>query len=53
VIVDARPDVHPHIAALGEQLMTGGPNRLTWGLYMLINAFLATPRPAPVTPPDS
>lgn len=40
--VDAQ--VYPNIAALGEKLLSGGGNRFEWGLDVLINGILATPR---------
>jgi AcrR family transcriptional regulator len=37
---------HPHIAALGTELLSGpGHARLTWGFHVLINGTLHTPRP--------
>lgn len=39
---------YPRIAAQGLELMSGsGPDRITWAFHVLINGFLATPRPAP------
>jgi AcrR family transcriptional regulator len=39
-------DTHPHIAALGDDLLSGPPQaRLAWGLRMLINGIAHTPRP--------
>lgn len=37
----------PHIAAIGAaELMSGpGPGRLSWGLHVLINGIIQTPRP--------
>jgi len=38
-------DSHPHLAAAAEHLLSGPPaTRLTWGLQVLINGVLATPR---------
>jgi AcrR family transcriptional regulator len=43
---DASPDTHPHVAALGADLLSGPPEaRLTWGLHMLINGIAHTARP--------
>jgi AcrR family transcriptional regulator len=40
-----RPETHPRIAALGEDLLSGtGPDRTSWGIRVLINGVLATPR---------
>jgi hypothetical protein len=37
---------HPHIAAIGADLLSGpGEDRLAWGLDVLINGALHTPRP--------
>ncbi|AHH97799.1 TetR/AcrR family transcriptional regulator C-terminal domain-containing protein [Kutzneria viridogrisea] len=37
---------HPHLTAAGAELFSGaGPDRLLWGLRVLINGVLATPRP--------
>jgi AcrR family transcriptional regulator len=37
---------HPHITALGDELLSGTPQtRLTWGLRMLINGIAQTPLP--------
>jgi AcrR family transcriptional regulator len=49
-LVDAarrvKPEIHPHIAALGDDLWSGdGRQRLTWGYAVLINGIVATPRP--------
>jgi AcrR family transcriptional regulator len=42
----ASSQTHPHLAALGLQLMSGpGEARLTWGFHVLINGALQTPRP--------
>jgi AcrR family transcriptional regulator len=35
---------YPNIAALGEKLLSGGGSRLDWGLDVLINGILNTPR---------
>jgi AcrR family transcriptional regulator len=41
-----KPELHPHIAALGDDLWSGeGTQRLTWGYAVLINGIIATPRP--------
>jgi len=40
-----RPETHPRIAALGEDLLSGTPeDRSSWGIRVLINGVLATPR---------
>ncbi|MEU0430878.1 TetR/AcrR family transcriptional regulator [Streptomyces sp. NPDC006290] len=51
---------HPHVAALGADLLSGpGVARLNWGFHVLINGVVLTPRPdtpeAPTspTPPDT
>ena len=42
---DASPDTHPHVVALGADLLSGPPEaRLTWGLHMLINGIAHTAR---------
>lgn len=36
---------HPHLAALGDELLSGsGPDRTAWGMRVLINGTLHTPR---------
>jgi AcrR family transcriptional regulator len=41
-----RPEVHPQLAAHGEDLLSGpGDARLAWGFRVLINGVLGTPRP--------
>ncbi|HEX3388001.1 MAG TPA: TetR/AcrR family transcriptional regulator C-terminal domain-containing protein [Streptosporangiaceae bacterium] len=43
---EAPAETFPHIAALGQELMSGeGPDRLRWGLSVLINGIVQTPRP--------
>jgi AcrR family transcriptional regulator len=43
---EAPADTFPHIAALGEELMSGeGPDRLQWGFSVLISGIVQTPRP--------
>ncbi|HEY3752176.1 MAG TPA: TetR/AcrR family transcriptional regulator [Pseudonocardiaceae bacterium] len=38
-------DTHPHIAALGAELLSGpGRDRMTWGFHVLINGTLHTTR---------
>jgi AcrR family transcriptional regulator len=38
-------DTHPHIAAVGTQLLSGsGRDRMAWGFHVLINGALHTPR---------
>ena len=39
------PEQHPHIYALGPELFSGGQSRYDWGLDVLINGVLNTPRP--------
>jgi AcrR family transcriptional regulator len=40
-----RSESHPRIAALGEDLLSGpGPARTSWGIRVLINGVIATPR---------
>jgi AcrR family transcriptional regulator len=42
----ASSETHPHIAALGTDLLSGsGEARLAWGFHVLINGTLHTPRP--------
>jgi AcrR family transcriptional regulator len=42
----ASADTHPHIAALGADLLSGsGQGRLIWGFRMMIDGMLHTPRP--------
>ena len=38
------PDEHPHIHALGAELFSGEQSRYDWGLDVLINGVLNTPR---------
>lgn len=46
------PTAHPHIAAIGTDLMSGTPRaRSAWTFHMLVNGVLATPRPASSTSP--
>jgi AcrR family transcriptional regulator len=43
---EAPAETFPHIAALGQELMSGaGPDRLRWGFSVLINGIVRTPRP--------
>lgn len=44
-IVTADKRTYPHIARLGEDLMSGGPERVDWGLDVLLAGIAATPRP--------
>jgi AcrR family transcriptional regulator len=37
--------IYPHIARLGAELMSGGPERIDWGLDVLLAGIAATPRP--------
>lgn len=47
-ITDADPARHPHVHDLGEELLSGpGPARVEWGLSVLINGILTTPRSLP------
>jgi AcrR family transcriptional regulator len=40
------PDAHPHIAALGTELLSGpGRDRLTWAFMVILNGIGHTPRP--------
>ncbi|WP_055489874.1 TetR/AcrR family transcriptional regulator [Streptomyces sp. TP-A0356] len=49
-LLDASPDRHPQIAALGAVLLAGtGEARLTWGFQVLISGIQAAPEP-PTTP---
>jgi hypothetical protein len=44
-IATASPKTYPRIAALGDEMLAGTPEeRFTWGLDLLINGMLATPR---------
>ncbi|MBV1853170.1 TetR/AcrR family transcriptional regulator [Catellatospora tritici] len=46
-------DAHPHLAAVGDELLSGPPgDRITWGLRVLINGVLHTPRPGGDQPPN-
>jgi len=39
---------HPHVAALGEELMSGADGeRFSWGFHVLIDGVAHTPRPEP------
>lgn len=45
-LLGASGRTHPHIAALGTELLSGPPEaRLVWGFHVLINGALRTPRP--------
>lgn len=47
-IIAADKHTHPNIARLGPELLSGGPERVDWGLDVLLAGILATPRvPAP------
>lgn len=47
---DISPMTHPHLAALGDELLSGpAADRLTWGFLVLLNGALDTPRPNPPT----
>ncbi|MDQ2815539.1 MAG: TetR family transcriptional regulator [Actinomycetota bacterium] len=51
VIGTASAATYPHIAALGQDLLSGaGPDRLSWGFNVLITGILQTPRPVPGAP---
>ncbi|MEU6559816.1 TetR/AcrR family transcriptional regulator [Nocardia nova] len=53
-ITDADPDRHPHVHGLGRELLSGpGSARVEWGLSVLINGILATPRTEPVEAPET
>lgn len=42
---------HPHLAAIGEDLLSGSPpERLTWGFRVLLNGIAYTPRTAKEKP---
>jgi AcrR family transcriptional regulator len=44
-VLDRSARTHPHLAALGAELLSGTPReRLTWGFRVLINGTLHTPR---------
>ncbi|MGA5302842.1 TetR/AcrR family transcriptional regulator [Nucisporomicrobium flavum] len=40
----APPEIYPNIAALGEELLSGG-ERLRWAFLVVLNGILVTPRP--------
>lgn len=44
-IVGADKYTYPHIARIGQELMSGGPERIDWGLDVLLAGIAATPRP--------
>jgi AcrR family transcriptional regulator len=47
-LVAANSPDHPHLVALGEDLLSGeGPVRGAWGFEVLINGLLTTPLPTP------
>ena len=49
----ASSKTHPHLAALGTELLSGsGQARLAWGFHVLINGTLHTPRPHTARPED-
>lgn len=53
VLRNASGPAHPHIAALGAQLISGAPQqRLSWGFHALIDGILHTPVPPTDTPAD-
>jgi hypothetical protein len=44
-LLAVQPETHPRIAALGEDLFSGqGEERMVWGVRVLINGVLGTPR---------
>jgi hypothetical protein len=44
-LLAVQPATHPRIAALGEDLFSGqGDERMVWGIRVLINGVLGTPR---------
>ncbi len=50
-VLGASPAAHPRLARAGADLFSGaGPDRLAWGLRVLVRGALATPRPAPPAP---
>lgn len=44
---------YPHIARLGDELLSGGPVRSQWGLDVLLSGILTTRRPDTDVGPDS
>lgn len=49
LVASKSPD-HPHLVALGEDIVSGeGPARGAWSFEVLINGLLATPRPTTTT----
>jgi AcrR family transcriptional regulator len=44
-VLTADQRIYPHIARLGAELMSGGPERIDWGLDVLLAGIMATPRP--------
>ncbi|WP_437623030.1 TetR/AcrR family transcriptional regulator [Sorangium sp. So ce1151] len=46
------PQEHPHTYAAREDLLSGGPERMTWALQVLLKGILQTPRDS-ITPSDS
>jgi AcrR family transcriptional regulator len=49
-LVAAGSPEHPHLVALGEDIVSGeGPARGAWSFEVLINGLLTTPRPATTT----
>ncbi|MEC4015457.1 TetR/AcrR family transcriptional regulator [Streptomyces sp. H27-D2] len=52
-LLNASGDRHPHIAALGSELLSGsGRARVAWGFNVLISGVLAAPRPDTEPPED-
>ncbi|HEY2192744.1 MAG TPA: hypothetical protein VGH76_10660 [Actinomycetospora sp.] len=46
-LAEADSTVHSHIAALGDDLLSGsGPERTRWFVDVLLSGTLTTPRPA-------
>jgi AcrR family transcriptional regulator len=45
-LISTEPETYPHLVAVGDEILSGeGPDRFVWGLDVLINGVLATPRP--------
>ncbi len=50
-LLGVSPEVHPRIAALGEELLSGpGRDRLTWSFHVLLDGVQHTPRPTETRP---
>jgi AcrR family transcriptional regulator len=51
---DASPATHPHLAAMGRDLLSGtGRSRLAWGFHVLIGGIAHTPRPGATPSADT